>query len=1032
MSDFTYRSQDVDYLGFIEAQLRDLQGIDRLAYELIQNADDVQPSGDASSHTTAPTRLVFDVTDEALVVENDAVFRPVDFQRLQRLAGGAKRDEADTTGAFGLGFIAVYQVTDAPEIFSNDLHWIIHPEAPPERRIEERRLPTTGTRFVLPWAFDPSSPVRRALRIETVTQQQLDDLARQLAAATRLAILFLKQLTRLEVRRNGRLLQSLQRDLQGNRLTVTRADGQSIDWLHLNGNFESEARALRQAYPWQIEEKRHANVQLAVPTDAAGAHLPDQGRLFAVLPTEATMPLALHVNADFFPTTDRRRIHFDGGFQARWNEEALNCAARLLANNLTTLRDALPVDGFWQLLQSAWDTAESAGSKQLPPPFASFWRELAPLLGAAPVVFTADERWVVPSAARIVERSESHHALEQLGIAPVHHHLAPYFHLMRRPQIGVPPLSPGDLGEALRAGTLQPGQLLALTPAPFDTIQGWHPIWQLIDDWLATQPPHTRRELAETALRNAPLAIDENMSLATLNRLYRGDEETRAIFPGVAWLHPLLTGDPFPAYLVPQFGVRQAVEWLAQQTQQELQQAWQMGHLDLPRLFRWFESHQIEIFGDDPALQREIATLPLVPVDGELRPLSHLYIPGGFEDPLKLAAIVDIDALGGRRQFLQDLGLQQLDFDTYVHTHLPRVLAPNPDLPSDARHRLLQLLAQRLGQMRDDTDLRHTLGQLPLIPAMDGAFRPARSLYATRDIAALLGLHVHVAEPPPTEAIAALYRWLGVRQKPSAEDLIAAISLIATQYTATRKPLDEESLARLRQSWQHLDALHSQERLAPEQLAQLAAARSLPNRNLTPCHPAHLYLVDQPETLVPFDLAGKALDKYLLHPSLPPTPLLFAAGVRPLHEALYQDIVGEQPPSPAPHIEQRLQERLPLMTRLLHDAPSQSAAHDHLQSLRRLRIFQLPHLQTQMRLDLGHDTFTTAPQPQLAVYIARSNALYVDAAEQTTLWSAIARELAAIITPPTPSPGLALGIRELLTAASNEQAAAILDELGYP
>ncbi|HZD09776.1 MAG TPA: hypothetical protein VE553_00390, partial [Candidatus Binatia bacterium] len=163
MSDYTYRPQQVDYLGFLEAQLRDLQGVDRLAYELIQNADDV-PAQDGAP----PTTLSFDVTDAALVVQNDGVFRPVDFHRLQRIASGAKRAEPDTTGAFGLGFIAVYQVTDAPEIFSNDLHWTIHPDAPPDRRIQEQRAETSGTRFYLPWALDPSSVVRRTLRLEAV------------------------------------------------------------------------------------------------------------------------------------------------------------------------------------------------------------------------------------------------------------------------------------------------------------------------------------------------------------------------------------------------------------------------------------------------------------------------------------------------------------------------------------------------------------------------------------------------------------------------------------------------------------------------------------------------------------------------------------------------------------------------------------------------------------------------------------------------------------------------------------------------
>ena len=124
--EFIYKPQDVNYLGFLEAQLRDLGGIATLAYELIQNGDDTHADGSPA------TTLTFNVTDEALIVENDGVFRPVDFERLQNIAGGGKRAEMGVTGAFGLGFIAVYQVTDAPEIFSNGRHWIIRPDAPPE------------------------------------------------------------------------------------------------------------------------------------------------------------------------------------------------------------------------------------------------------------------------------------------------------------------------------------------------------------------------------------------------------------------------------------------------------------------------------------------------------------------------------------------------------------------------------------------------------------------------------------------------------------------------------------------------------------------------------------------------------------------------------------------------------------------------------------------------------------------------------------------------------------------------------------
>lgn len=97
----TFLSQSVDYLGYLSQQLGDLHGIATLAHELIQNADDAK---DAEGKLSA-TRIVFDFKDDALEVSNDAVFRPIDFERIQTVASGSKRSEAGvrTTGKFEIG-----------------------------------------------------------------------------------------------------------------------------------------------------------------------------------------------------------------------------------------------------------------------------------------------------------------------------------------------------------------------------------------------------------------------------------------------------------------------------------------------------------------------------------------------------------------------------------------------------------------------------------------------------------------------------------------------------------------------------------------------------------------------------------------------------------------------------------------------------------------------------------------------------------------------------------------------------------------
>jgi hypothetical protein len=201
MSASTFLSRGIDYLGDLGAKLRDLQGYRTLAHELIQNADDV--AGAAS--------MSFDVRNDALFVDNDGVFSDCqqieksecpwkteeirkhrcDFHRFRRVASGDKRGEMGTTGAFGIGFIAVYQITDRPELISAGRHWILNEDQLENRRIEVcprcpccSRQDVPGTRFILPWAWNPDSDLRKAFQAEPVSpegpQRVVEELERSL------------------------------------------------------------------------------------------------------------------------------------------------------------------------------------------------------------------------------------------------------------------------------------------------------------------------------------------------------------------------------------------------------------------------------------------------------------------------------------------------------------------------------------------------------------------------------------------------------------------------------------------------------------------------------------------------------------------------------------------------------------------------------------------------------------------------------------------------------------------------------------
>jgi hypothetical protein len=447
----------------------------------------------------------------------------------------------------------------------------------------------------------------------------------------------------------------------------------------------------------------------------------------------------------------------------------------------------------------------------------------------------------------------------------------------------------------------------------------------------------------------------------------------------------------------------------------------------LAALFRWFESQQIEIFADDPALQQAIRRLPLCPVGGvrtaavRLRPLTDLYIPGGFSDPLQMTGLIDVDALGGRPQFLRDLGVRELDFDAYVRAEIPRVLAQHPDLPSDARHRLVQLLAQRLGEFRDDEDLQEQLSRLPLIACLDGSFRPAGEAYASREVMALLGERVHIAEPPVNQSVRALHRWLGVRDEPSAADIVQ--SLAATSRQWSNRPLDMPTQAIVRQCLLHLNMGLFQGKIKLPALAPLPNLAVIPNQRHVLMEPAHLFQADQPDLAV--QLVG--IEAYLLPPDDDLKEITAVLGVRPLSQAVELQIIAAKNTA-APELQKRIAARRPLIERLLQaeGLAGQSAAF-----LDKLRVVKTAQLHVRYRLVIGDKTLLTPPEAVSVKLDRKANVLYVPELEEDFPWTAVARELALTLKPGQPVGGLAMGIREVLTAVTAAKAAQILDELGY-
>ena len=592
-----YLSQGVNYLGFLSEQLGDLRGITTLAHELIQNADDAKDDAGKLS----ATRITFDLKDDALIVSNDAVFRKTDFERIRNVASGSKRDESGdrTTGAFGVGFVSVYQVTDRPEIQSAGQRWILCPEERENQRIKLFRDSYTdeGTVFRLPWAFEDSQ-VRRELKVPPVDRESIDLFADELKDSLPKAIMFLKKLDTIELRRNGKSVRRVTRVAEGNDILVD-CDGVSQVWRIIQGHFSREASQLKSC--GYIEDNRSDHVQVAIQDSFL-----DDGLLFATLPTNQVTRLPFHVNADFFPVSDRKSILFEDSYdnKSEWNRAAIRTAASVVASHLIPLRDMFKNDAltFWTILNSLRHVCQEHANDRRKP-FAAFWEALLPSLRHSPIVYAESGKWLKPSEIRIPtgdKEKKAVPAFKALGIETVHRDLRRYRNILTSGEVNVRSLSIKEIYESLRkvklVGHAQP------IPSDFQTPERLDLLWKGIDGVLENTQGQSARQEAKDLLSQSALAPGLDGRLWPCSSVYQADTRTRKLFANLIpdEVSFLLKEDvPLLKKLCPQFTPRSAVEQLERLDPEHFQTYWRDDSLDPATLLKWFDTKKAELSEDE-------------------------------------------------------------------------------------------------------------------------------------------------------------------------------------------------------------------------------------------------------------------------------------------------------------------------------------------------------------------------------------------------------------------------------------------------
>lgn len=816
-----FLSKSIDYLGNLGARLRDLQGYATLAHELIQNADDAPASWMSFNIETGR---------DALILDNDGVFtdcgnveapecswssdsihnHKCDFHRFRSADSGDKRRQEGATGAFGIGFISVYQLTDRPELISAGRHWILHEEESEDKRIEvcpscpqcsEPGLP--GTRFIFPFAREDQSQLRRALKADPVPKDVTARLLKELERSLPIAMLFLKKLNTIEIQENGVPRRKFEREREDDAVIISQGspDKDRVFRL-LHGNFQKEAEDLRLQHPDRIEEKRSADVVVALPDEMLNA-----GLLCAFLPAEKILGLPFHVNADFFPSNDRKRIILDDDYQSQWNREALLAAARTVAEAVPRLTKMLGAERFWHLVSTLNDLARNSRRDNSDSVWAKFWNALVVVLRREAVVLTAFGNWTTADSGVTIlqhrEEADNIHVLQGLGIDLVSEDLRPYQSILR--SIEVPFFNIETLCSALTTNGLNRSVRLDDLPPCLKSDFGRAALWAEIGILLRRQDgTPSAKKADEERLRAISLAPTIDKKLRPCKDTFRADARaTVSLFESLGLDIPFLDGteaifEPL-SYLCNEFDGKSAVHSLEKGSTVTFQQRWKEGAFSPQELIMWFANQDDQIVNDADT-RRRLANLTIYPSSSHLRPLTKLVLPGDFTDTLGLAKLVDEDALGGQREFLLELGVQKLDFRTYVLTYLSQAL-DDEELDPTKRKEALTNLAKRFSELRGDDEVRDKLSSVRLVRCTDEEYRRADECYfpigTVQEVLETDAFFVDLLDEHEL-SVRELFEWLGVASVPRLRDVVQIVHRIVDG------PCSETAVARIQKIVAHL------------------------------------------------------------------------------------------------------------------------------------------------------------------------------------------------------------------------------------
>ncbi|SMB81955.1 sacsin N-terminal ATP-binding-like domain-containing protein [Deinococcus hopiensis] len=642
--------EELDYgyslLGSLRKDLRMLQGFGTVVQELIQNAEDARAE-----------TFWMDFTSEALRVGNSAEFEDSHFERIIHVASGSKRDDAESIGSFGVGFVSVYQVTDEPGIYSRQQARILLPLKRKARKLTgvSHEWPST---FILPWATQPSE-VRHQLDVEPVDLEQLDTFVTQAQETFARSAVFLRNVRTLHLLREGKLVEKLCIEPSGpQEVKLVSSTGPSVRYRMYDVPVTEEVQREAQ------RRKRRTTLQLALPLGEESV----SGLLYAFLPTRDTTGIPLHINADFYPNTDRKTLLWDEADKRVWNERLLECVVSFLPQLLLDLATSGP-ETLYTFAAAVRSAAARNGSS--PHPVARFvgglWKACQLTFKERPLFWSRSGEWVEHGDfLRIAYDADP--VLEETLLVRTPWHLPPPEHggyraLFRA--LGVPELNAETF--------LQTLEQLFGDDVDWVTDEQRRPLLNAIFAYFAQleeKQKGWRQEIEDLDDRLNPLALalTADGELAVLSETWTCAEPYLKVT--APWLKEDELVDSQWWEAAPPLLRERVNEYTPAEFADDLRKT-----SNIPALVAsgWPIQRAYAFLASDRKLGGQtLRPLPIYRTTaGEYCPATELALPAQINDPFHVRKLIDVGYMKGHEGLLERLALPVLDAKTYYGRLLP-------------------------------------------------------------------------------------------------------------------------------------------------------------------------------------------------------------------------------------------------------------------------------------------------------------------------------------------------------------------------